>query len=186
MFRRRSKHSLLRRLTDFIWPRIGWRRSTTYLAHRVGRLPGSPYSIAAGFACGAAVSFTPFMGLHFVIAALSSWLIGGNLLASALGTVVGNPWTFPFIWWFIYTLGCLLLGRTPGVDVPDHITLAYIFDHPWQVFLPMAIGGTISAGVAWVACFFPLRNAVAAYQSRRILRRNAAKGRKKSESEAEA
>ena len=54
--------------------------------------------VAAGVAAGAFTSFTPFMGLHFLFAALFAWAIRGNLLASALGTFVGNPLTFPFIW----------------------------------------------------------------------------------------
>ena len=89
MFRRRIPHGWYRRIRDFFWPRSGWRRSSTYVAHRIGRLPGTSYSIAAGFACGAAVSFTPLIGFHFALAALLALLVRGNLLASALGTAVG-------------------------------------------------------------------------------------------------
>ena len=55
-----------------LWPRRGWTRMALYIQHRLGRLPGTPYRIAAGFACGAAISFTPFLGLHFVLAALGA------------------------------------------------------------------------------------------------------------------
>ena len=41
---------------------------------------------------------TPFIGFHFFLAAFLAYLIGGNLLTSAIGTIVGNPWSFPFIW----------------------------------------------------------------------------------------
>ena len=34
----------------------------TYLVKRVTRLSGTPHSIAAGAACGVAISFTPFLG----------------------------------------------------------------------------------------------------------------------------
>jgi hypothetical protein len=48
-----------------IWPKSGWRRSWQYTMYRVGRLPGTGYAIAGGFAWGAAMSFTPLIGLHF-------------------------------------------------------------------------------------------------------------------------
>lgn len=115
MFRRRKNRSLLTKIREFVWPSIGWRRAATYFAHRVRRLPGTPESIAAGLACGVAISFTPFIGFHFLLAALLSWIIGGNLLASAIGTAAGNPWTFPFIWAWIYTAGHWILG-TGGAE----------------------------------------------------------------------
>ena len=69
---------------------------------RLKRLQGTPYSIATGFACGVAISFTPFIGFHMILAALTAWLIRGNIIASAIGTIVGNPWTFPFIWLAVF------------------------------------------------------------------------------------
>ena len=69
MFQRRNKLSLVQMARNFLWPRIGWHRSTKYVMHRVSRLRGTPYALAAGFACGAAISFTPFVGLHFLLSA---------------------------------------------------------------------------------------------------------------------
>ena len=88
MFKRRHPLRLIRRVREFVWPRGGWRRAALYIVHRLGRLPGTPYRVAAGFACGAAVSFTPFMGFHFVGAALLALLIRGNVIASAIGTAI--------------------------------------------------------------------------------------------------
>ncbi|MCK5621488.1 MAG: DUF2062 domain-containing protein, partial [Alphaproteobacteria bacterium] len=105
MFRRRKQQPVHHKVGNLIWPQIGFRRSMTYVWHRVGRLHGTPHSIAGGFAAGAAVSFTPFVGSHFVLAVLISWLTRGNIVAGLLGTAIGNPWTFPFIWLWIYELG---------------------------------------------------------------------------------
>src|SRR3546814_7251488 len=88
MFKRRIPLPFHRRARSFLWPRGGWRRSGTYVAHRLRRLPGPPYRIAAGFASGAAISFTPFIGLHFVLATLLALCIRGNIVASAIGTMV--------------------------------------------------------------------------------------------------
>jgi len=165
------------------------------MLHRVGRLPGSPYSIAAGFACGAAISFTPLVGLHFCLGALWAWAVRGNIVASMIGTAVGNPWTFPFIWVATYKFGSWLgLGPTHaeirgsefvaghhGIDFPalfaamvDASTrgdVIYLFDRIWPIWLPMFLGSLPFVALAWPLFFLPLRPVVAAYQHRRIAER---------------
>ena len=172
MFRRRIKPGWVARAREFLWPRRGWRRAGTYVFHRVRRLPGSPYSIAAGFACGAAMSFTPYIGFHFFGAALLAWIIGGSLMASAIGTAVGNPWTFPFIWAGIYRLGYWMLGWDVGHALPDELTLSYIFEHPGAILLPMTVGAVPAVMVVWCAFFWPVRQLVADYQRLRRRRRD--------------
>ena len=178
MFRRRMPLPVHHRVREFVWPRRGFRRSMTYIGHRLGRLPGTPYRIAAGFACGAAISFTPMIGGHFVGAALLSLLMRGNVIASAIGTVVGNPWTFPFIWAWIYTLGNWLLGRD-GPVLPDDLSLTFIFDHFWDILWPMIVGSVPTSIVAWFVFFWPAQAMVAQYQGarRRRIRRKVIKRR---------
>ena len=171
MFRRRIHHGWRRRIRDLFWPRSGWRRSSTYVAHRIGRLPGTPYSIAAGFACGAAVSFLPLIGFHFLLAAMLALIVRGNLLASALGTVVGNPWTFPGIWLATYRLGSMVVGQPAEGLTPERLTLMLIVEQSGQVFFPMMVGGTLAGIVAWFVFFFPVRAAVSAYRTRSLMRR---------------
>ncbi len=177
MFRRRNPLPLLHKIAEFFWPARGWSRASRYVAHRLGRLPGTPYRIAAGFACGAAVSFTPFIGLHFLLAALLSLTLRAHVVASAIGTVIGNPWTFPFIWTWIYTLGRWILGDGAADDLPAILTLTYIFDRPLAVLLPMTVGGVPMAIVTWFGVYFPVRALVAHYQKarRRRLRKKVLK-----------
>lgn len=179
--------SVPERLREFLWPRSGWERSAKYLFHRVARLPGTPHAIAGGFACGAAVSFTPFVGLHIVLAALLAWSIRANIISSAIGTVVGNPWTFPFIWVWIYELGHWMGVGTGGhaSENLDFISLfgkmleavlrldaGYLFETAWPVFfLPMLAGGIPTALVMWIAFYVPLKPVVESYQRRRRARR---------------
>ncbi|HSR72602.1 MAG TPA: DUF2062 domain-containing protein [Kiloniellales bacterium] len=170
MFRRREPLPIHRRFYGLLWPRRGWRRATRYVAHRVGRIPGTPYRIAAGFACGAAISFTPFLGFHFLGAALLALLLRGNLLASAAGTVIGNPWTFPFIWVWTYGLGHWILGGEVVPLSPEQFSFTFIFDHFWNVFWPMTVGGIPTGVVAWFAFFWPIRALVAEYQHARRFR----------------
>lgn len=165
MFRRREPLPLYRRLRQLLWPSLGWRRSLHYMMHRLSRLPGTPYRIAAGFASGAAISFTPFMGLHFVLAMLLSLALRGNLIAAAFGTVVGNPWTFPLIWAWAFALGRWMLGGSGAFQ--EGLTLAYIFDRPFEVLLPMTLGGVPTAIVAWFVAYWPIRSLVSQYQRAR-------------------
>ncbi len=177
LFSRRVPATLLAKFRQFIWPKAGWRRAATYVAHRVRRLPGTPYHIAAGFACGAAVSFTPLLGLHFVSAALLAWLMRASLMASAIGTVVGNPWTFPFIWVWIYTLGRFVLGYEHPASLPGNptfgeldatiFTVEYLRDNFMDVAVPMIVGGLPTAIIAWFAFYWPLKMLVESYQKAR-------------------
>ena len=175
------------RLRELLWPRAGWERAAKYLFHRVARLPGTPYAIAGGFACGAAVSFTPFVGLHIVVAALLAWGIRANVISSVIGTVVGNPWTFPFIWVWIYELGHWI-GVGTGAHARENLDFislfgkmleavlrldgGYLFETAWPVFfLPMLAGGIPTALVMWLAFYVPLKPVVESYQRRRRARR---------------
>jgi hypothetical protein len=180
MFGRRNPLPVHHWVWSFVWPKAGWRRASRYIAHRVRRLPGTPYRIAAGLASGAAVSFTPFIGLHFVLAALLALLVRGNVVASAIGTAAGNPWTFAIIWPSIYGLGHWLLGGSldsAQLSNPDFISLfsglirallefdlVYLIDHVWPVLWPMMIGGIPIAVVVWIATFWTVRGAIAEYQ----------------------
>ena len=183
MFQRRNQLTIFQRLKALVWPQQGWRRSTLYIAHRLGRLPGTPYRVAAGFACGAAVSFTPLIGFHFLLAALLSLILRGNILASAIGTVVGNPWTFPFIWAWTYGLGWRLIGARNSHQLSDELTLQYIFENTLNVLWPMTVGAVPTVVVVWFVAFVPIYMIVYEYQRARQwrIRRKASKARKRSE-----
>ncbi len=171
LFRRRKKLSRWARLRRFVWPTMNWGRVFRYWTFKLKRLQGSPYAIACGFACGAAVSFTPLIGFHFILAAVLAWALRGNIIASAIGTAVGNPWTFPFIWAGIIWLGTWILGYERGQELPADMTIGTIFEEPGTVLLPMLVGGLPTAVVVWVLFFFPIRRVVGNYQHHRQARR---------------
>lgn len=197
MFKRRRRHSPLRRLREALWPSMGFRRAARYVGHRVARLPDSPEAIAGGFAWGAAASFTPFIGLQFVLAALGAWATRCNLVASAIGTAVGNPWTFPFIWAAIYKTGALALGLDAAAE-PPLASLGRLFGQLWRlagegvrriagleivaddaswrevrelaeaVLWPMTVGGAPWAVATWLVCYVLVRRLLAAYRTARL------------------
>lgn len=143
-----------------------------YVVRRVSRMSGTPHSIAAGVACGVAISFTPFIGLHLLGAFLLCLLVRGNYVAAAAGTLVGNPWTFPLIWVAAYQLGTELLGTRAAQLEPVHRwDLATFLVEAEAVFWPMVVGGIPLAVLAGLATYFPLSRMIAAYQDTRRRRR---------------
>jgi len=170
MFRRRYPIPVWRRLRGWLWPDIGWRRLGIYLVKRVTRLPGTPHSIAAGLACGTAISFTPFIGLHAVLSVLLSFVVRGNYLAAVAGTIVGNPWTFPVIWLTTYQLGHFMLGSTPSRVAPEP-ELTSRWQEVRALIWPMTLGGVPLGALAGVAIYLPSVRLIAAYQEARRRRR---------------
>ncbi len=170
LFRRREKTPIGERVRIALWPRRSWGRSFRYIGKRVLRLSASPHAIAMGFAAGAFVSFTPFVGLHFLLAALLAYLTGGNVLASALGTAVGNPLTFPFIWAASYRVGLLILGGHGAHNPPIDMSLG-LFAHSWETLLPvistMLIGAVPLGAIAWIVFYFLVRALVRSFQAAR-------------------
>jgi hypothetical protein len=172
MFRRRHPIPLWRRLRGWLWPHIGWRRLGIYLVKRVTRLPGTPHSIAAGFACGTAISFTPFLGLHTLLSVLLSSLLRGNYLAAVAGTLVGNPWTFPVIWVMTYQLGHFLLGSAPSEIPPlEEPELTSRWSELRGLIWPMTVGGLPLGALAGLLVYFPAARMIAVYQEARRRRR---------------
>ncbi len=186
MFRRRKKQSFLIKVREFLWPSAGWRRAGHYMKHRLARIDGSPYAIAAGFASGAAVSFTPFVGFHFIFAAIIAWIMRGNILTSAIGTAVGNPWTFPFIWAASYNVGINLLDGTATNDLMGQLdkmfgnfTIVDLVNDPLNalgpfletIFFPMLLGGTIIGASLWFFIYWPIYKLVSEYKIKQLKRR---------------
>lgn len=186
MFRRRQKQSFFIKVREFLWPSRGWSRAGHYMKHRLARIDGTPYAIAAGFATGAAISFTPFVGLHFIFAAIIAWIVRGNILTSAIGTAVGNPWTFPFIWAATYNLGINILGGDAADDLMEQLdqmfgsfTIVDLVNDPLNalgpfletIFFPMLLGGIIIGASLWFFIYWPIYKLVLEHKIKRLKRR---------------
>jgi uncharacterized protein len=173
IFKRRHKRSFMRKLRDVFLPRKGWLRGISYIRQRLKRIQGSPHSIALGFSCGVFTSFTPFFGVHFLLAALIAWILRGNILASAFGTAFGNPLTFPFIAALCLKIGDWILYST-DMSTGRPFTMAMVFDHPsyfWnEILLPYLIGGIVPGLVCGIATYFLLFGGIKSYQVRKRAR----------------
>ena len=179
-------------MRSVLWPARGFGRLFSYLFQRIIRLPGTPASIAVGFASGVAASFTPFLGFHFIIGGALAMLFRGNVLASAIGTFFGNPWTFILIWLADYETGVSVihsLGYGADLRVLSIEELGEVMGHvmqfmsfsgtiKWadlavdfeQVFTPMLIGGIVLGSVAWLVSFLLTFWAVKVWRAHRAKR----------------
>ncbi|WP_113910647.1 DUF2062 domain-containing protein [Roseovarius dicentrarchi] len=197
VFKRRDKRSFWRTVGAFFWPKGGWTRAARYVKYRVTRLPDPPHRIARGIFVGVLVTFSPFFGLHFVLAALISKIIRGNIVAALLATFVGNPLTFPAIAASALQTGYFILGTGSGRTAEDvHLTLgakivgamadlkhnfmamftdetahwsklAVFYD---EVFLPYLIGGIIPGLICAIAAYYFSLPVILVYQKRRQAR----------------
>ena len=213
VFKRREPLSYLAWMRESVLPRSGWARAVEYLAHRVRRLPDSPHKISLGLACGVFTSFSPFFGLHILVAMGLAWVLRGNVLAAAIGTFFGNPITFPFIAYLSLKIGRAITDSRGSSDFA-HIASAFsdaavgiwrttksFFGYgpsSWDklsafffdIFLPYLIGGLVPGIILGLVTYWLSRPVVRAYQARRRekkLRRIAARAAaKKKLAEAQA
>jgi uncharacterized protein len=172
LFRRRKPADFWDRVRTFVWPRRSLWRSAQYFAKRVLRLTATPHAIAAGVAAGVLASFTPYLGFHFFVAAALAICIRGNVVASAFGTVVGNPITFPFIFAGTLALGRFVIdGRHPDSIEPLNLgyTLTHLdFAHIWTPYLlPMTVGGFILGTLAGLIVYLVTRWGTAMFRTQR-------------------
>ena len=104
-FGRKKKKKLIISIYNFIKIFFAFSRTKKYISLSIKRIKGTPQALSLGIATGVAISFTPFIGLHALLAIFISWVIGGSMAAALIGTLFGNPWTFPFIWYFTFEIG---------------------------------------------------------------------------------
>jgi len=151
MFQRREALSLYKKTKEFFWPSMGWRRTLKYVQHRLVRLSDTTHKIALGLAIGCSISFTPLVGTHFIQAGFLAYIFRANLLSAIIGTFVGNPWTFPFMWWTAISFGSFLfglMGLPASTALPEEVDLSIIWDLIWhdplRIFLPWLLGGYLA------------------------------------------
>ncbi len=112
------------------------------------------------------VSFTPLLGFHFLLAVILAYFIRGNFIAALIGTVVGNPITFPFIWGLIYKVGTFVTNIK--LDKKTHeINLDMIVNQTYEIFFPMLVGGIIIAPLVWVTTYYVIYSFIASYKKRK-------------------
>lgn len=134
-------------------------RTFKFYRNKIVRIRDLPESVAIGLAWGASVSFTPLLGLHIIICFLGTLIMRGNLLAAAAGTIVGNPWTFPFIFYLDYSLGNVFFRN--NIDEVE-LNLTFFYNNFQDFFFPTLLGSLPISILIWfitynISCYFLVR-----------------------------
>lgn len=166
----------MERVRVAVWPRRSWARSLRYFALRLSRIGGSPHRVALGFAAGVFAIVTPFLGFQMILAAIIAWALRGSVLASAIGSFMGNPISYPLIWLSTYKLGNHILGVgvEPGrIDFQGKAEAVWngmkrfsgdaiinALEAFWPILKPMAIGSIPIGAAAAIISYAAVRKLV--------------------------
>ncbi|HEV2800225.1 MAG TPA: DUF2062 domain-containing protein [Pyrinomonadaceae bacterium] len=124
-----------------------------------------PERTALAFSVGVFIAFSPFLGLHTIMATVVAFLFRFNKIAIYTGTFLNNPFlTLVPIIAASYAVGALLMGRPLSLpeeglrllQEPHLLTAAYwqqLFVHLWDIVLPFSIGGTVLSVVCSLAAY---------------------------------
>ena len=120
---------------------------------RLLALDDPPERTALAFSIGVFIAFSPFLGLHTILATLVAFLFRFNKVAIYGGTFINNPFfTLVPIIIASYAVGALVLGRplripASGIELLRHphlLTANYyhkLFRESRDILWPFAIGG---------------------------------------------
>jgi uncharacterized protein (DUF2062 family) len=181
VFQRRDKRSWWQSAKDTAYPEKGLVRPFEYIWLRLKRRPGTPEYIAKGFAIGMLLSFTPFIGIHFIGAIALAWIFRADAIASALASlIISAPVTFGIIFPLTYRVGKAVMNIAPRFhktqldsfeELSSKMWPITSWDHFvqlfWDMFLPMTIGGFVIGIPVAMGCYYVVRKAVIVFKEQR-------------------
>jgi uncharacterized protein (DUF2062 family) len=126
-----------------------------------------PERTALAFSIGVFIAFSPFLGLHTIMATVLAFAFRFNKIAIYVGTFINNPFlTLVPIVLASYAVGALLLGRPLALPAESRELLTHphlltgewwsqLFMRSWDLALPFAIGG-LSLSIICSLAAYPL------------------------------
>lgn len=132
---------------------------------RLLTLDDPPERTALAFSVGVFIAFSPFLGLHTIMATVLAFAFRFNKVAIYTGTFINNPFlTLVPIILASYAVGAFLMGRPMSLPEgglallrdPHLLTAAYwheLFAQFWGLLLPFAVGGTVLSVVCSLAAY---------------------------------
>lgn len=138
-----------------------------------------PERTALAFSIGVFIAFSPFLGLHTIMATAIAFLFRFNKIAIYTGTFINNPFfTLVPIIIASYAVGAVVLGRPwhipdEGLELlknPELFSGDYyrrIFIESWNIVWPFSVGATVLSVVCSVLAYPITLGALRAYQRRK-------------------
>ncbi len=132
---------------------------------RLLALDDSPERTALAFSIGVFIAFSPFLGLHTIVATVVAFLFRFNKIAIYAGTFLNNPFlTLIPIIVASYALGAFALGRPLSIPVetvellknPRVFQSDYyyqVFAQSWHVLEPFVLGAMVLSVVCSLTAY---------------------------------
>jgi uncharacterized protein (DUF2062 family) len=138
-----------------------WRENSLRdFLRRLLSLGDSPHRTALAFSIGVLVGFSPFWGLHAVIALAISFVFKLNRVAILIGVFVNNPWTMAPVASLGTALGFFLMGTRPRMpELTAGLVLSRDFwtEMVEELLWPFFIGNVTLSFVVAVLAYFVFR-----------------------------
>jgi hypothetical protein len=124
-----------------------------------------PERTALAFSVGIFIAFSPFLGLHTIVATALAFIFRFNKVAIYAGTYINNPFlTLVPIILASYAVGALVMGRPVALPEegmkllrePHLLTIAYwreLWQHARDILLPFSVGGMTLSVVCSLAAY---------------------------------
>ncbi|MRR57483.1 MAG: DUF2062 domain-containing protein [Deltaproteobacteria bacterium] len=121
-------------------------------------LDSHPGHISAGFAVGVFISFTPFFGLHSLLAITAAFLLRINKVTCLTGSWVNTPLTVVPVLMASYRLGEALLGHTPEKIIFQELNVSTTLDllksHGAPILIGTSLIGFVTALISYALLYY--------------------------------
>jgi len=117
-------------------------------------LDSHPGHISAGFAVGVFVSFTPFFGLHTVMAIALAFIFRLNKVTCITGSWVNTPFTVAPVLIASYNLGRILRGKAVQQLTFKGLEWHHLKPYAKSLLLGSSIIGFCAAVAAYFICYW--------------------------------
>jgi hypothetical protein len=144
-----------------------------YLKDRIRgifKLGDSPNRLAAAFALGVFIAFTPTIGLHTICCLLFAWIFRLSKLVVFTAAFINNPWTIVPMYGFCLWFGTKITGT--ATTVPTIAWNQITFMNAYEMLAPYLwpfVAGTIVVGfIAAAVAYFVIYWAIVRYRKSEV------------------
>jgi uncharacterized protein (DUF2062 family) len=138
-----------------------------------------PERTALAFSIGVFIAFSPFLGLHTIMATILAFLFRFNKIAIYTGTFINNPFlTLVPIIIASYAIGAFILGRPlripdEGLELLQHPRIfsgeyyQQLFVQSWTIVWPFSVGGMALSVICSLLAYPLTLRTLRAYRGRK-------------------
>lgn len=141
-----------------------------YMIDRIRRiftLDDSPSQLAAAFALGVFIAFSPTIGLHTVSCILFAWMFRLSKLVVFTAAFINNPWTIVPMYGFCLWFGIKITGGDAVPSIPwKELSFTNAYDVLMPYLWPFIAGSLVVGLIAALLAYFVIYWAVIRYRGR--------------------